>query len=279
MVAQGGLAGQAGTQILFKDDHGGFNKQYKQVFLAFRAGDEKQLKSTFEQFVIPPHWFADTFGPGEGSKLAERYSQEFPKFIYATTNLFGSVEAAQVKTLATHTWKYDPKAAAGLKPAPPTLAPLPPIQYFEAEYGGIAVKHADGSINWGAEIPWKGTFLYIDGAFRFFGLEFYPFWDLADDKPGGFCADPHLQGGQVVTRVPAIYPAEAKRKHVAGSVRMGVTVATDGSVKSVYVFDGDPILAEAAKAAVMKWHYCPPLRKCSQAVEGTMMEMVWLPAH
>jgi len=89
--------GQQNSVLIVKNNHGGFDKQYKRIFNAFRKADEQELKLRFNDFVIPVHWFTDTFGSDAGPALSERYSLEFEKFIYSTTNLFESVDAAQLE--------------------------------------------------------------------------------------------------------------------------------------------------------------------------------------
>jgi outer membrane biosynthesis protein TonB len=49
-------------------------------------------------------------------------------------------------------------------------------------------------------------------------------------------------------------------------------VAQDGSVKEVEVLSGNPLLWDAARQAVMQWHYFPPFRQCSQPVEKISRE-------
>jgi TonB family protein len=69
------------------------------------------------------------------------------------------------------------------------------------------------------------------------------------------------------------YPEEAKQKHIEGIVKARVTVAKDGSVKDVEIIEGDPLLVDAAKQAIMRWHYTP-FMNCGQAVEMRSMEHV-----
>jgi TonB family protein len=68
--------------------------------------------------------------------------------------------------------------------------------------------------------------------------------------------------GQVIppclkSRVAPAYPAKARQKHIEGTVKLRVTIATDGSVQHLEVKEGDPILAESALKAVKKWIYTP----------------------
>lgn len=278
LIFQSTLFAQQPHQAI-EDSHTGFDRQYKKMFTAFRKAREPELKQRFEEFAIPSRWFTDVFGPGIGAPLVTRYSQEFEKFRYSTVNLFATGGAQ----LATYVWKRDQAPKPITTPAPPSLLPVPPVEYFKIEYGtaGHTGQETYGGpevvLDWGSNAVWKGSFIYVDGAFRFFGLEGYPFWDLKDDEPGGFCADARVQGGQIAHKVQPAYPADAKREHIRGVVQMNVTVAKDGSVKEVEVLSGNPLLFDAARQAVMQWHYFPPFRQCSQPVERISRELVKFP--
>jgi len=57
--------------------------------------------------------------------------------------------------------------------------------------------------------------------------------------------------------VTPVYPAEAGRARVEGTVVLLAVICTDGSVKDVRVESGLPILAQAAIDAVKQWRYKP----------------------
>lgn len=61
----------------------------------------------------------------------------------------------------------------------------------------------------------------------------------------------------LVTRVEPQYPETLRQKFIGGTVRLAVTVAPNGTVESVKELGGNPILVEAAIAAVKQWVYAP----------------------
>jgi len=78
-------------------------------------------------------------------------------------------------------------------------------------------------------------------------------------------------GGQVmqakVVYQPAPpYPQLAKMAHIQGTVRLGATVARDGTIKSLKVISGQPMLIKAVLDTVEHWRYQPTLMN-GQAVE------------
>jgi protein TonB len=60
---------------------------------------------------------------------------------------------------------------------------------------------------------------------------------------------------QLVRRVAPVYPAEARRQRVEGTVNLSATVMENGSVSDVQVVDGPPVLARSAVEAVKRWRY------------------------
>jgi len=62
---------------------------------------------------------------------------------------------------------------------------------------------------------------------------------------------------KVMIRVAPDYPETLRIAQIGGLVRLSATVQPDGKVTQVEVRGGNPILAEKAQQAVMKWKYAP----------------------
>lgn len=62
---------------------------------------------------------------------------------------------------------------------------------------------------------------------------------------------------KLLTRIEPEYPETLKQMKIGGSVRLQVTISAKGSVETVQVLGGNPILGEAAQAAVRQWIYAP----------------------
>ncbi|MGB7625009.1 MAG: TonB family protein, partial [Terriglobia bacterium] len=60
---------------------------------------------------------------------------------------------------------------------------------------------------------------------------------------------------KLIFRVEPVYPAILQSKHISGTVRLKVTIAPNGTVEHVELLGGNPILGDAAIAAVKKWVY------------------------
>lgn len=60
---------------------------------------------------------------------------------------------------------------------------------------------------------------------------------------------------RLISRVEPVYPGILQSNHIGGTVRLKVTIASNGRVEDVELLGGNPILGEAAIAAVRKWVY------------------------
>jgi len=70
----------------------------------------------------------------------------------------------------------------------------------------------------------------------------------------------------IMKKVPPIYPAEAKKKHVQGDVVIQFVISKTGEVTQPRVISGDGLLVPAALDALKQWQYKPYLLN-GQAVE------------
>jgi TonB family protein len=65
---------------------------------------------------------------------------------------------------------------------------------------------------------------------------------------------------RLIRRQPPVYPAEARKQHVEGTVVLKAVVSEGGKVEGVRLVEGNPTLAAAAISAVKQRHYRPYIR-------------------
>ena len=61
----------------------------------------------------------------------------------------------------------------------------------------------------------------------------------------------------LVTKVNPVYPTDAKKNKVTGSVVLAATIGKDGTVEKLRVVSGPSALQRAALEAVKQWRYQP----------------------
>ena len=72
---------------------------------------------------------------------------------------------------------------------------------------------------------------------------------------------------KIVARVAPIYPKLARSLNIQGTVKADVLVAANGTVKSVEIKGGHPLLVQAAQTALHDWKWEPAARETHEIVE------------
>lgn len=163
-------AGFSRAQSPIPNSPQGFQQQFHPAFESFQHHDDRELQSRLDSFAIPPRWFNDMFGPDHGPEMASQYSAEFAEFKRRIVADFASIDS-----LRTHL-QVDPSATTDVRTRRWTAAEdvttmqrpsgmkgtLPPVQKF-----AIDVLATPGQ--YGRLTSWIESYVYIDGAFRYFG--------------------------------------------------------------------------------------------------------------
>jgi TonB family protein len=68
-----------------------------------------------------------------------------------------------------------------------------------------------------------------------------------------------VQAHKATRTVPPVYPPLAQQARIQGIVRFNVQIARDGTVKTMQLVSGHPMLVEAAKQALAQYEYAPTL--------------------
>lgn len=68
-----------------------------------------------------------------------------------------------------------------------------------------------------------------------------------------------LQIGRLVSKAEPVYPAEALRQRIAGTVKVHLVIGANGTVAKAEPLSGPALLEEAALRAVQQWRYEPTM--------------------
>jgi TonB family protein len=69
----------------------------------------------------------------------------------------------------------------------------------------------------------------------------------------------NVQAANLIKKAVPKYPKEAKKAGIQGAVRFQVILSTDGTVQSLQLVSGHPLLVDAARGAIQQWVYRPTL--------------------
>ena len=114
-------------------------------------------------------------------------------------------------------------------------------------------------------------FVYYDGSHRFVGWGLFPVWV---ERPEGL--SPYgkpMSPPRAIYAPDPVYPKEARKKGVQGTVVVSCLLGTDGKPRDLKVVSGDPALQLAALDAVGKWRFSPYLLD-GKATETTITVQV-----
>jgi TonB family protein len=67
------------------------------------------------------------------------------------------------------------------------------------------------------------------------------------------------QKAKLIKKVQPVYPPLARQTRISGTVRLQVLIDSDGTVASLQILSGHPLLEQAALDAVLQWQYEPTL--------------------
>jgi TonB family protein len=72
---------------------------------------------------------------------------------------------------------------------------------------------------------------------------------------------------KIVNKVAPAYPAMARGMNLAGTVKLEAVVLANGSVKSIQVKGGNPVLVQAAQHAVREWKWVKSDHDSTESLE------------
>jgi TonB family protein len=72
---------------------------------------------------------------------------------------------------------------------------------------------------------------------------------------------------KIVTRISPQYPSLARGMNLQGNVKLDVLVAPNGTVKSIEIKGGHPLLGQAAQSAIREWKWEPAPHETHEIVE------------
>ena len=87
--------------------------------------------------------------------------------------------------------------------------------------------------------------------------KFSPNWLLVIAMGLALAAPAMAQERKAKDSIPPTYPEMAKSMHLAGSVKVQITITPQGQVRDAKILGGHPLLADAAVRAISKWRYEP----------------------
>lgn len=84
-----------------------------------------------------------------------------------------------------------------------------------------------------------------------------------------------VQAALLVNKVQPVYPPLARQTRISGTVRLHAIISKTGSVESLEVLSGHPLLVRAAMDAVQQWRYKPTLLNGEPVEVNTTIDVIF----
>jgi protein TonB len=79
----------------------------------------------------------------------------------------------------------------------------------------------------------------------------------------------------LVSKTPPVYPIDAKKAGVSGTVVLSAVIGTDGLIQNLRAVSGPELLRQAAIDAVHQWRYRPYLLNDEPVEVHTMIDVTF----
>lgn len=88
-----------------------------------------------------------------------------------------------------------------------------------------------------------------------------------------------VQAAMLLHRVDPVYPFFAIQTRREGRVELHAIISTDGTIQSLEVISGDPLLIPSALAAVREWRYRPTILNNQSVSVDTHITVIYTLSH
>jgi protein TonB len=85
----------------------------------------------------------------------------------------------------------------------------------------------------------------------------------------------NVQAAKLVNKVQPQYPPLARQTRISGTVRLHAIIGKDGSVQSLTLESGHPLLVQSALDAVRQWRYQPTLLNGEAVEVDTTIDVIF----
>jgi TonB family protein len=262
--------------VSYPEKGGGLEKELHDLQKARKAGDKTSADAILRSFVLPDpeHWFTRTFGEDVGKLMAGQYIPVSHMLVQQLQGIMDHLEDMKFNDVEVRKFDKPCDDHADDYVYPLLLARTEQLPLYEATFKK------------GNSYQAMNSFVFVDGAFRYIGrvnipdsLLFDEMRSKASDTPaaasnakrsvklGGSVA-----AGRLLKQVQPVYPDDARRGYIQGTVRLLAVIQEDGSIGELRVAKGVCSLSRAAIDAVKQWKYQPFLVNGQNVRVYTTME-------
>ena len=102
-----------------------------------------------------------------------------------------------------------------------------------------------------------------------------PVLNQSTPKPKSIRVGGSVASANLIHQVKPVYPKDAKKHHITGTVLLHATIGHDGTVEKLEYVSGPPELTASALEAVKQWRYKPTLLNGEPIQVGTTIAVTY----
>jgi TonB family protein len=255
----------------YPDSESGLTQLFRDLVELEKSGKEATSSEHYRSLVLPnpQQWFDLTFGSDPGSWFFAQYAEN-------SANIPVLLKNTVLANIAEHISDIQVRRFTGCNLyASAQQTPVLMLVRDKVPLYTVTFLHGDA----GREVSF---FAYVDGRFRYAGRpdvlkairERYK-EGLRSSGENPVEVKPEVQEARLIHQERPVYPPEARKRHISGTVRLHAVIATDGELRELIVVEGVCPLAESAVRAVRKWRYSPTLLNVNPVQVQTYIDVIF----
>ncbi|HXX18774.1 MAG TPA: energy transducer TonB [Candidatus Acidoferrum sp.] len=255
-AAPASASGSAATSPVnipsYPDSTKGLESFVKEMLKLEKEGNQQELELYEKSLALPDPdgWFKSVFGEELGAEMARVSAPMRADAELHTADMLATQVAEKRTDVEAVRFDDSCNSRATAIEYPFLLLRQRPEHLYDVRF----LSSSAGSL-------WA-YFTYVDGGFRFIGNMKKKELGVREAHPptgstqrirlGG-----NVQAAKLVHQEQPVYPPEAKAAGIQGTVILHAIIAKDGSIRDLYLDEGQCWLAQSAMEAVRKWRYRP----------------------
>lgn len=254
----------------YPDSAKGLQNLVKDMLKLEKEGDQQELALYEKSLELPnpDRWFKSVFGENLGARMTT---------VSATARMAAETGLPDILTTQLNEKRTDieavrfddscnPRATATEYPF--LLLRQTPEHLYDVRFLG----NSSASL-------WA-YFAYVDGGFRFIGNVKKKELGINEVRPpdqstGRIRVESRVSASKLVHQETPVYPPEARAQGIQGTVILHAVIAKDGSIRDLYLDEGQCQLTQSAMDAVKKWRYGPTTMNGDPVEVDTTIQVIY----
>lgn len=241
---------------------------------AARGGDQTKLEEIARALMIPNYagWFRETFGEEQAAKMAAAYGASKDREEEWLPKLFAMLAKQEGEVLVEDA--REPRSTAGNWCGQALLK----MAKNDASFYLVGLERVpqEGPRTFNS----AGYFTLVEGSYRRLDCQSLGLVRAANPPPSRSLNGPlrvggNVQAARIIKKVAPVYPNEARKERISGTVRLHVIIDTDGGIKQMEVMSGHSMLQQAALDAVRLWQYQQTLLNGEPVEVDTTIDIIF----